>query len=139
MTRHVRDDPRSSSGHAFRTVSIAASGTALGGAAGAALIVSIASTGNAHGLIAGWNVAALVSAGLATLGVATVASCRTWRRPALSPTATAAAAGSTARNANAMDTGINLGVIGPSPTPGRMADFRIPQRGVFAIGRAFFR
>ena len=27
----------------------------------------------------------------------------------------------------------------PAPTPGRMADFRIPQRGVFAIGRASFR
>ena len=35
--------------------------------------------------------------------------------------------------------GIDLGAIGPSPTPGQMADFRIPQRGVFAIGRAFFR
>ena len=35
--------------------------------------------------------------------------------------------------------GIDLGVIGPSPTPGQMADFRIPQRGVFAIGTAFFR
>jgi hypothetical protein len=35
--------------------------------------------------------------------------------------------------------GIDLGVIGPSPTPGQMAGFRIPQRGVFATGRAFFR
>jgi hypothetical protein len=34
--------------------------------------------------------------------------------------------------------GVDLGEIGPSPTPGRLADFRIPQRGVFAIGRAFF-
>jgi MFS family permease len=51
----------------------------LGGAAGVALIVSIASTSDAHALIAGWNVAALVSAGLCALGVATVVSCRTWR------------------------------------------------------------
>jgi MFS family permease len=51
----------------------------LGGAAGASLIVSIASTGS-HSLIEGWNVAALVSAALAALGVAIVASCRTWRR-----------------------------------------------------------
>jgi hypothetical protein len=35
--------------------------------------------------------------------------------------------------------GIDLGVIGPSPVPGRMADFRIPKRGVLAIGKAFFR
>jgi len=35
--------------------------------------------------------------------------------------------------------GVDLGSIGPSPTPGRMGDFRIPQRGVFAIGNAFFR
>ena len=35
--------------------------------------------------------------------------------------------------------GIDLGVIGPAPVPGRMAGFRIPQRGVFAIGTAFFR
>jgi hypothetical protein len=35
--------------------------------------------------------------------------------------------------------GISLGPVGPAPVPGRMADFRIPQRGVFAIGRAFFR
>jgi hypothetical protein len=35
--------------------------------------------------------------------------------------------------------GISLGVIGPSPTPGQLADFRIPQRGVFAIGTSFFR
>jgi MFS family permease len=52
----------------------------LGGAAGAALIVSIASAGGAHGLIHGWNIAALVSAGLCALGVVTVASCRPWRR-----------------------------------------------------------
>jgi hypothetical protein len=35
--------------------------------------------------------------------------------------------------------GVDLGAIGPSPIPGRMADFWIPQGGVFAIGRAFFR
>ena len=52
----------------------------LGGAAGAALVVSIASAGGAHGLIAGWNLAALVSAGSCALGVTIVASCRTWRR-----------------------------------------------------------
>ena len=51
----------------------------LGGAAGAALVVSIASAGGAHGLIAGWNIAALVSAGLSALGVAIVGGCRTWR------------------------------------------------------------
>lgn len=34
--------------------------------------------------------------------------------------------------------GADLGEIGPSPVPGRLGDFRIPQRGVFAIGRAFF-
>jgi MFS family permease len=52
----------------------------LGGAAGAALIVSIASAGGAHRLIDGWNTAALVSAGLSAVGVAIVASCRTWPR-----------------------------------------------------------
>jgi MFS family permease len=52
----------------------------LGGAAGAALMVSIASASGAPGLIAGWNGAAIVSAGLCALGVVTVASCRTWRR-----------------------------------------------------------
>jgi hypothetical protein len=34
--------------------------------------------------------------------------------------------------------GSDLGDIGPAPTQGRLGDFRIPQRGVFAIGRAFF-
>jgi hypothetical protein len=34
--------------------------------------------------------------------------------------------------------GIELGAIGPASTPGQLADFRIPQRGVFAIGTAFF-
>ena len=57
----------------------------LGGAAGAALIVSIASAGGAHGLIDGWNIAALVSAGLCALGVAIVASCRTWPRRSARP------------------------------------------------------
>src|SRR5450755_4741018 len=52
----------------------------LGGAAGAALTVSIASAGGAHELINGWNTAALVAAGLCALGVAIVASCRQWRR-----------------------------------------------------------
>src|SRR5450755_2853511 len=52
----------------------------LGGAAGAALMVSIASAGGAHRLIDGWNIATLVSAGLCALGVAIVASCRVWRR-----------------------------------------------------------
>ena len=52
----------------------------LGGAAGAALVVSIASAGGAHELVDGWNIAALVSAGLCALGVAIVASCRTWPR-----------------------------------------------------------
>ena len=52
----------------------------LGGAAGAALMVSIASAGGAHQLIDGWNIATLVSAGLCALGVAIVASCRVWRR-----------------------------------------------------------
>ena len=55
-------------------------GCDLGGATGAALVVSIASAGGAHQLIDGWNIAALVSAGLAAVGVAIVASCRTWRR-----------------------------------------------------------
>ena len=57
----------------------------LGGAAGAALIVSIASAGGAHGLIDGWNIAALVSAGLSAVGVAIVASCRTWQRRSARP------------------------------------------------------
>jgi MFS family permease len=52
----------------------------LGGAAGVALVVSIASAGRAQGLIAAWNRAALVSAGLSAVGVAIVASCRTWPR-----------------------------------------------------------
>jgi hypothetical protein len=42
-------------------------------------------------------------------------------------------------NSEATLDGVDLGAIGPSPTPGRMADFWIPQRGVFAIGRAFFQ
>jgi hypothetical protein len=34
--------------------------------------------------------------------------------------------------------GVDLGDVGPAPTPGKLGDFRIPQRGLFAIGRAFF-
>jgi hypothetical protein len=34
--------------------------------------------------------------------------------------------------------GVDLGDVGPAPTQGRLGDFRIPQRGMFAIGRAFF-
>lgn len=51
----------------------------LGGAAGVALVVSIASDTGPNGLIHGWNVAALVSAGLCGLGALVVAGCR--RRP----------------------------------------------------------
>jgi MFS family permease len=52
----------------------------LGGAAGAALAVSIATASGAPELINGWNTAALVAAGLCALGVVMVASCRQWRR-----------------------------------------------------------
>jgi hypothetical protein len=34
--------------------------------------------------------------------------------------------------------GVDLGAVGSSPTPGRLRDFWIPRRGVFAIGRSFF-
>jgi hypothetical protein len=34
--------------------------------------------------------------------------------------------------------GVDLGEMGPASTPGELGDFRIPQRGIFAIGRAFF-
>lgn len=34
--------------------------------------------------------------------------------------------------------GSDLGDIGPAPLQGRLGDFRVPQRGLFAIGRAFF-
>lgn len=51
----------------------------VGGAAGAALVVSIASAVSPHALIEGWNVAALVCAGLCALGAAVVASCRSWQ------------------------------------------------------------
>ena len=34
--------------------------------------------------------------------------------------------------------GSDLGEIGPAPLQGELGDFRIPQRGLFAIGRAFF-
>jgi hypothetical protein len=33
---------------------------------------------------------------------------------------------------------VDLGDIGPAPTPGELGEFRIPQRGIFAIGRALF-
>jgi hypothetical protein len=32
----------------------------------------------------------------------------------------------------------DLGGVGPLPVQTRLGDFRIPQRGIFAIGRAFF-
>jgi MFS family permease len=48
----------------------------LGGAAGVALTVSIASSGGSDGLIQGWNSAAMVSAGLCALGALIVAGCR---------------------------------------------------------------
>lgn len=48
----------------------------LGGAAGVALVVTLASNGGENGLIHGWNVAALVSAGLCALGALIVASSR---------------------------------------------------------------
>jgi MFS family permease len=51
----------------------------LGGAAGVALTVSIASGSGGRALIGGWNNAALLSAALSLLGVAIVASCRSWR------------------------------------------------------------
>jgi hypothetical protein len=34
--------------------------------------------------------------------------------------------------------GSPLGNLGPAPIQGELGDFRIPQRGIFAIGRAFF-
>lgn len=34
--------------------------------------------------------------------------------------------------------GKDLGDVGASPTQGELGDFRIPQRGIFAIGHAFF-
>jgi fucose permease len=48
----------------------------LGGAAGVALVVTLASNSGENGLIHGWNVAALVSAGLCALGALIVASSR---------------------------------------------------------------
>jgi MFS family permease len=48
----------------------------LGGAAGVALVVTIASNACPNGLVHGWDLAALVSAGLSALGALTVASCR---------------------------------------------------------------
>ena len=48
----------------------------LGGAAGVALVVTLASGGGENELIHGWNLAALVSAGLCALGALIVAACR---------------------------------------------------------------
>lgn len=39
---------------------------------------------------------------------------------------------------NATVRGANLGEVGPAPEQARLRDFSIPQRGIFAIGRAFF-
>ena len=52
----------------------------LGGAAGVALVITIASSAGPTEPIHGWNNAALVSAGLCALGAAIVASCRTRRQ-----------------------------------------------------------
>ena len=48
----------------------------LGGAAGVALVVTIASAAGENEVIRGWNIAALVSASLCALGALIVASCR---------------------------------------------------------------
>ena len=48
----------------------------LGGAAGVALVVTIATGAGESGLVHRWNTAALVSAGLCALGALIVASCR---------------------------------------------------------------
>jgi sugar phosphate permease len=48
----------------------------LGGAAGVALVITIVSGAGPHGLIQGWNAAALVSGALCVLGALLVASCR---------------------------------------------------------------
>ena len=48
----------------------------LGGAAGVALVITLASGAGESGLTHGWKVAALVSAGLCALGAVIVASCR---------------------------------------------------------------
>jgi hypothetical protein len=64
----------------------------LGGAAGVALVVSIASTAGARGPVDGWDHAALLSAVLCGLGAAIVACCRAWRRGVL-PVAGAGASG----------------------------------------------
>ncbi len=34
--------------------------------------------------------------------------------------------------------GVDLGPVGPTPEQAALGDFMIPQRGIFAIGRAFF-
>jgi hypothetical protein len=54
----------------------------LGGAAGVAVVVALGSGTDASGLIPGWNVAALVSAGLCAVGALIAVCCRTERRSA---------------------------------------------------------
>jgi MFS family permease len=54
----------------------------LGGAAGVALVVALGSGAGASSLIHGWNVAALVSAGLCAVGALIAVCCRTQRRSA---------------------------------------------------------
>ena len=51
----------------------------LGGAAGVALVVSVASAAGVNDPTVGWNHAALLSGALCALGAAIVASCRAWR------------------------------------------------------------
>jgi hypothetical protein len=34
--------------------------------------------------------------------------------------------------------GVDLGEMGPAPEQALLADFAIPQRGVFVVGRAMF-
>jgi MFS family permease len=55
----------------------------LGGAAGVAVVVSVASAAGTGSPVGGWNHAALVSAVLCGLGAAVVASCWEWRRAAI--------------------------------------------------------
>jgi MFS family permease len=55
----------------------------LGGAAGVALVVSLSSGAGPDALVRGWNLAALVSAGLCALGALIVAGCRA--RPPRTP------------------------------------------------------
>lgn len=35
--------------------------------------------------------------------------------------------------------GTDLGPTGPAPTPAALGDFRLPQRGIFAIGQSYFQ